>query len=156
MTDTSRLAVLSRISSGKVYDLGVEYFVGMPSWQEICDQRIQPFLTHTPRGVTVDDPFGIGPDLNKHVSCSGDAMSLYTHTGTHVDALNHFGLNGKIWNRHESDQHPGDRGWHGAGAETILPIVAQGVPIDVAGAHGVDVLQDCYTIDAEELQAVLL
>lgn len=155
MTDASRLAVLSRISSGKVYDLGVEYFVGMPSWQAIGDQRFQLFLTHTPRGVTVDDPFGIGPDLNKYVSYSGDAMSLYTHTGTHVDALNHFGLSGKIWNRYESDQHLGDRGWHRAGAETILPIVARGVLIDVAGAHGVDVLEDSYAIDAEELQAVL-
>lgn len=92
-----------------------------------------------------------GPPRREHSPCR---VERPRHA--HVDALNHFGLNGKIWNRHESDQYLGDRGWHGAGAETILPIVARSVPIDVAGAHGVDVLQDCYAIDAEELQAVLL
>jgi hypothetical protein len=28
----ARAAVLSRVGDGKVYDLSVEYFVGMPSW----------------------------------------------------------------------------------------------------------------------------
>ena len=88
MTDASRYAVLGRISSGKVYDLGVDYFLGMPSWQAIGDQRFQLVMTHTPRGVTVDDPFGFGePGPNQFVSYSGDAMCLYTHTGTHADAL---------------------------------------------------------------------
>lgn len=155
MTDASRLAVLSQISSGKAYDLGVEYFLGMPSWQAIGDPRFQLYMTHTPRGVTVDDPFGIGDKLNKFVSYSGDAMCLYTHTGTHVDALNHFGLHGKIWNEYDADEHLGDRGWHKAGMETVLPIVARGVLIDVAGAQGVDMLADSYAIEPDELKAVL-
>ena len=156
MTDASRLAVLSRISSGKVYDLGTEYFLGMPSWQAIGDPRYQLLMTHTPRGLTVDDPFGFGdPAVNRFVSYTGDAISLYTHTGTHFDALNHFGLHGKIWNGFAADEYLGDRGWHKAGIETVLPVVARGVMIDVAGAQGVDMLADSYQIGPEELQQVL-
>ncbi len=156
MTDASRLAVLGRISSGKVYDLGVEYFLGMPSWQAIGDQRFQLLMTHTPRGVTVDDPFGFGgPQTNQFVSYTGDAMCLYTHTGTHADALNHFGLHGKIWNGFSADEHLGDRGWHKAGIETVPPIVARGVLIDVAGARGETMLPDSHQIGPDELREVL-
>ncbi len=156
MTDASRYAVLGRISSGKVYDLGVDYFLGMPSWQAIGDQRFQLVMTHTPRGVTVDDPFGFGePGPNQFVSYSGDAMCLYTHTGTHADALNHFGLHGKIWNGFAADEHLGDRGWHKAGIETVPPIVARGVLIDVAGARGETMLPDSHAIGVDELKDVL-
>ncbi len=156
MTDTSRLAVLGRISSGKIYDLGVDYFLGMPSWQAIGDPRFQLYMTHTPRGVTVDDPFGFGgPAVNEFVSYTGDAMCLYTHTGTHADALNHFGLHGTIWNGFTADEHLGDRGWHKAGIETVPPMVARGVMIDVAGAQGVDMLADSHPIGPEELEKVL-
>ena len=156
MTDASRLAVLGRISSGKVYDLGVEYFLGMPSWQAIGDQRFQLLMTHTPRGVTVDDPFGFGePGPNQFVSYTGDAMCLYTHTGTHADALNHFGLHGKIWNGFTADEHLGDRGWHKAGIETVPPIVARGVLIDVAGARGETMLPDSHQIGPDELRDTL-
>ncbi len=41
MTEESRAAVLTRVAGGKVYDLGVEYFVGMPSWHVLGDPRYQ-------------------------------------------------------------------------------------------------------------------
>ncbi len=156
MTDASRMAVLGRIASGKVYDLGVEYFLGMPSWQAIGDPRFQLYMTHSPRGLTVDDPFGFGdPAVNKFVSYTGDAMCLYTHTGTHADALNHFGFHGEIWNGFKADEHLGDRGWHKAGMETVPPIVARGVLIDVAGVRGEAMLPDSFQIGPAELQAAL-
>ena len=37
------------------------------------------------------------------------------HTGTHIDALNHFGIRGKIWNGFKADEHLGDRGWKRTG-----------------------------------------
>jgi len=155
MTDDSRFAILSRISSGKVYDLSVEYFIGMPSWYAIGDPRYQFWLTHTPRGTIVDDPLNVGHKKNQRVSYTGDAVSMYTHMGTHIDALNHFGLNGKIWNGFEADKHLGDRGWKKAGAETIPPIIARGVLIDVAAAKGVKTLQPSYRITADDLRSAL-
>ncbi len=41
---------------------------------------------------------GVGAEANRLVSYSGDAVSMYTHCGTHVDALNHFGYHGQIFN----------------------------------------------------------
>ena len=33
MTPASRAAILARIDGGKSYDLAVDFYVGMPSWQ---------------------------------------------------------------------------------------------------------------------------
>jgi len=155
MSDASRAAVLSRIAGGKVYDLGVEYFVGMPSWSSIGDPTYQLWMTHTPHGTAVDDPLDVGAALNDKVSYTGDALSMYTHTGTHIDALNHFGLHDHIWNGFSEDKHLGDRGWNKAGAETIPPIVARGVLIDVAAAQGRSELPPSYDISADDLKAAL-
>jgi kynurenine formamidase len=75
--------------------------------------------------------------------------------GTHIDALNHFGLNGKIWNGFTPEEHLGDKGWKKTGAEKIPPIIARGVLIDVASFKGVDVLEQNYRITAEDLKAAL-
>ena len=155
MTDATRLEILSRISGGKVYDLGVEYFVGMPSFYGRGDPRYHYGLTHTPRGNAVDDPSAIGPAMNEKIIYTGDVVSMYAHMGTHVDALNHFGLHGKIWNGFSADEHLGDQGWNKAGAETIPPVVARGGLIDVAAAKGLDVLPDAYKITARDLEEAL-
>jgi kynurenine formamidase len=112
-------------------------------------------MTHTPDGTAVDDPLKVGATLNEKVSYTGDALSMYTHTGTHIDALNHFGLHDHIWNGFSEDEHLGDRGWHKAGAETIPPIVARGVLIDVAAAKGRSELPASYDITADDLRAAL-
>ena len=32
------------------------------------------------------------------MACSGDAITMYTHTGAHIDTLNHFGYENEIFN----------------------------------------------------------
>lgn len=153
MTDGSRLHVLSQINSGKTYDLSVEYFVGMPSFHSLGDHGFQYWLTHTPHGTVVDNPNGLGAEMNQKVSYTGDAISMYTHMGTHIDALNHFGLNGKIWNGFTPEKYLGDKGWKKTGAETIPPIIARGVLIDVEAYKGK--LPENYRITANDLQETL-
>lgn len=155
MTEASRASVLARIAGGRIYDLSVEYFVGMPSYAAAGDPLYRYWLTHTPRGTIVDDPMDLPAEQNRKVSYTGDAFLMYTHTGTHVDALNHFGLHGRIWNGFSAAEHLGDRGWRRAGAETIPPIVARGVLIDVAGAQEVEVLPDSFGIGSSALEAAL-
>lgn len=151
MTPQSRAAVLSRLDGRRVYDLSVEYFIGMPGWHGAGDPRYQIWMTHTPNGTVVDDPVGVGHHQNEHVSYTGSAISMYTHTGTHIDALNHFGLDGRIWNGFEASKHLGDRGWRKTGAETLPPIVARGVLIDVAAARGVEALPPGYRVRRADL-----
>ncbi len=155
MTPQSQAAILSRLSAAGSYDLSVEYFIGMPSWQAAGDPHYRIWMTHTPHGNTVADPLGLGERMNEHVSYTGAAVSMYTHMGTHIDALSHFGLDGRIWNGFEARRHLGDRGWEVAGAEKIPPIIARGVMIDVASAKGVEMLPDGYRVTREDLVEAL-
>lgn len=155
MSEASTAAILARVKGGQIYDLSVEYFIGMPSWQAAGDPHYRIWMTHTPHGNTIADPLGLGKTMNEHVSYTGAAISMYTHMGTHIDGLTHFGLNGKIWNGFSAADHLGDRGWQVAGAETIPPIVARGVLIDVAAAKGQTMLPDGYRITRADLVAAL-
>jgi len=155
ITEQSKVEVLSKIKSGKTYDLSVEYFVGMPSFHVLGDPAYQYWITHTPRGTVVDNPNGLGKAMNEKVSYTGDAISLYTHMGTHIDALNHFGLNGKIWNGYTADEHLGDKGWKKTGAETIPPIIARGILIDIPASKNAASLPANYRINSEDLKKAL-
>ncbi|RBO97334.1 cyclase family protein [Pseudochrobactrum asaccharolyticum] len=155
ITPASRAAILSRIEGSKVYDLATDYYLGMPSWQDAGDPHYQFWMTHTPRGTEIDDPMGVGKDMNTTRSYTGTAFSMYSHTGTHIDALNHFGIHGKIWNGFKADEHLGDRGWNRTGIEKFPPLIARGVMIDVAAAKGVDMLPDQYRITPQDLKDAL-
>lgn len=155
ITEASQDAILSRTSGGKVYDLSVDYYIGMPSWQAAGDPHYRIWMTHTPHGTVIDDPLQVGTVKNDHVSYTGAAISMYTHMGTHIDALVHFGLNGEIWNGFSAKEHLGDRGWQVAGAEKIPPLVARGVLVDVAASKGLEMLPEGYRITRTDLVAAL-
>lgn len=155
MSETSQFNILSRINSGKTYDLSVDFFVGMPSFHSLNDPAYQYWLTHTPHGTVVDNPNGLGEKMNRKVSYTGDAISMYTHMGTHIDALNHFGLNGKIWNGFTPEEHLGDKGWKKTGADKIPPIIARGILIDVAAYKGSAVLEENYRVSSADLMGAL-
>jgi kynurenine formamidase len=146
MTDASRLEVLKQVASGKVYDLGVDLFVGMPTCcAPFGDPTFQIWMTHIP----AQDP------AKELLSYSGDAVSMYTQTGTHLDTLNHFGLNGKIWNQVSASDALKVRGWTKSGADKYPPIVARGVLIDVARYKNVAYLPTSYAITVSDLREAL-
>jgi kynurenine formamidase len=151
----SREAVIGRADASKMFDLAVDYFVGMPSWDQAGDPGYQIWMTHTPKGERIDDQMGIGEKANELVSYSGDAVSMYTHCGTHIDALNHFGYHGKIFNHFKTDEHIGSRTWDVCGVDKHPPMIARGVLLDVAGMHRVDELPDSHPIGPDELTACL-
>ena len=146
MTDASRFDVLKQVAGGKVYDLGVELFVGMPTCcAPFGDPTFQIWMTHIPNRGTAKEL----------LSYSGDAVSMYTHTGTHLDSLNHFGLNGKIWNQVSADDALGVRGWTKSGTDKYPPILARGVLIDVAKYKNMAYLPSSYAITVADLQGTL-
>lgn len=155
LTPERSAAVLARADATRSYDLSVDYFVGMPSFQGAGDPSYQIFMSHTPEGTVVDNLNGVGEDVNRHVCYSGDVVFMYTHTGTHIDALNHFGVDGHIYNNFKADEHLGSRGWAKGGAEVIPPIVTRGVLIDVAKSRGMDCLPDSYPISVADCQKAL-
>jgi kynurenine formamidase len=146
MTDASRLDILRQVTSGKVYDLSVDLFVGMPNCcGPFGDPSFQISMTHTPARDTTKEL----------LSYSGDAISMYTHTGTHIDTLNHFGLHGRIWNQVSAADALDVRGWTKSGADKYPPIVARGVLIDVATSKNVAHLPESYSITVADLQDAL-
>jgi kynurenine formamidase len=155
ITPESRAAIMARMDGRRVYDLSVDYFLGMPSFQAAGDPAYQIWMTHTPRGTVVDNLNGVGDRVNRSCGYSGDVILMYTHTGTHIDSLNHFGNGRKTYNGFDSDEHLGSRHWQKAGSEQILPLIARGVLLDVAGLKGVDCLPPSYGITTEDLQDAL-
>jgi kynurenine formamidase len=155
VTPASVAGVLSEVDAHKVFDLAVDYFVGMPAWTDWGDPPFTFWMTATPSGGVVDDVAGMGVETMQRVSRSSDAMTMFTHTGTHIDTLNHFGYDGVVWNCHDMREHLGSQHWKVCGADRHPPVISRGVLVDVAGAHGVDVLPDFYGITAEEIQSVL-
>jgi kynurenine formamidase len=150
ITEKSRATIISRIVGDRVYDLSVDYFLGMPSFQAAGDPAYQIWMTHTPRGTIADNLNGQGTRINSCCGYSGDVILMYTHTGTHIDSLNHFGYGRKIYNGFDADEHLGSRAWQKGGSEQIVPIIARGILLDITAAKGVDCLPPSYGITSDD------
>ena len=72
--------------------------MGMPTWVAAGDPSYQIWMSHTPPGTVIDNLTGQTREINQHIGYSGDVFSMYTHCGTHIDTLNHWGYAGEIWN----------------------------------------------------------
>lgn len=155
LAETGQAKTLERVDATRVYDLSVDYFIGMPSFQAAGDPSYQIFMSHTPDGTAVDNLNGVGDEVNRHVCYSGDVVFLYTHTGTHIDALNHFGVDGKIYNGFTPKEHLGSRHWTRGGVDVIPPIIARTVLLDIAKLKGVTCLEDSYAITVADIEAEL-
>ncbi len=155
ITPESRLSVMSELDAGKVFDISVDFFVGMPSWQAAGDLCFQQWMSHTPRGTIVENVVGTAEDEDARVGYSGDSISMYVHTGTHIDTLCHFSRYGYIWNRFSEKQHLGSRHWTKCGADQLPPIIARGVLLDVAGMLGIDMLPQGYGVSVQEIKDTL-
>lgn len=155
VTPASRAAILDKADAGKVFDLSVDYFIGMPGWFGAGDQPYQIWMTHTPRGEIVANSMNIDHEQNVRLAYSGDAISMYTHCGTHIDTLNHWGYGNQIFNGFDADRHLGSRHWARCGAEQFPPLIARGILLDIAGLHGVDTLPPSYGISPKDIADAL-
>ena len=153
ITPESQRAVLERLDPSAVFDLAVSNFLGMPGWFSAGDPKYDIWMTHTPHGTVLDDLTGAGAEIHKTYSYSGDSIAMYTHTGTHMDMLNHYGYYGCFWNGWTPETHLGSRHWLVGGPDKYPNIVARGVMLDVAGLHKVDCLPHSYTITPDDLKS---
>jgi kynurenine formamidase len=149
--DTNR-AVLEHLDARHVFDLNVEYFVGMPSWVAAGDPPYGIWMTHTPQGSVNDNLSGVGSAVHKKYSYCGDSIHMYTHCGTHIDTLNHLGFYGRYWNGWTADKDLGSRIWNKGGPENFPPVIARGVLLDIAGLKGVDSLPASYAVTPRDLR----
>ena len=131
------------VKSGKVYDLGMEYYVGMPHHPN-----------HPPFAFSLTKKHG--DVVYEGGVCASNCMfTTGGHTGTHFDAIGHISLNNKI---HGVDDIRPWQDYHGlkkGGIEQALPAVTRGVLLDVAGLEDVPCLDSDYRITAETIQKTL-
>jgi kynurenine formamidase len=130
------MALLAAVRDAKVFDLSQPYFVGMPH-----HPNHPPFLFGlTKRHDDFRDASGM--------SSAADSIAMSGHTGTHIDALNHFSLCGKFHNGENVDEHQSYGGVDSLAVDTIAPIVRRGVLLDFAEREP---LSSDHTITPKEL-----
>ena len=151
MTDETRAAALAAADGRRTFDLSVTYRMGMPCWVQAHDPKYDIWMTHTPEGTRRDGLSGAAPGVHDRYSYAGAAITMYSHAGTHMCSLLHFGFHGMFWNGFTQAEHMGSRNWLFGGE--IPPMAAPAVLLDVARHHGVDCLPDSYAITPEDLEA---
>jgi kynurenine formamidase len=128
--------LLAAVRNARVFDLSQPYFMGMPH-----HPNHPPFLFGlTKRHGDFNHPSGM--------SSAADSLAMSGHTGTHIDALNHFSLCGKFHSGYPVDEHQTYAGVETLSVDTIAPIVRRGVLLDIAGAQP---LTRDHVITPEEL-----
>ncbi len=134
---------LDSVLAARVYDLEQPRFRGMP---------IHP--THLPgyfyalhrRHRDTYRPAEHGPR-----SGASGVLTMMEHSGTHLDALCHQANCLTLFGGIPTDAAETPTGFNRLGVETVPPLVARGVLLDVAGWKGQVPLPPAYSISAEDL-----
>lgn len=158
MTDASRLAALRTVKLGKAYDLGVLYSRNSYKWPGHSPGEIMSF--RTPEGVKRqgDVEAVTASDKNpKGLAWHSCALFISDNVATQIDGLGHItsGDDNHWYNGFKEADWGGNFGIRKCGAETIPPIVARGVLIDVAALKGVQSLPTGYVITIDDVKAAL-
>ncbi len=128
------------VRTGKLYDLGMEYYVGMPHHPN-----------HPPFAFSLMKLHG-EIMYQGGVSASNCLFTTGGHTGTHMDALGHISLNREVHGVGDIGPWQDYHGLRKAGIETVQPLVTRGILLDIASLEGVECLDCDYRIDSEVLQ----
>jgi kynurenine formamidase len=134
--------LLDMIEGYRVVDLGHELFPGMPV-----------ATTHTDYAFTLVRRHGDQP-RDDGISTANELLVMAGHTGTHIDAVGHASRDGLLFGGVDAAMaQTGGRGLTSHGVETLAPLVARGVLLDIAGLHGVAHLDGGHEITVAELEA---
>ena len=85
-------------------------------------------------------------------SGSSGVLTMMEHSGTHIDALCHQACDLKFFKGIDVEQIERADGYSQLGVETIKPLLARGVMLDVARWKEMDRLPAGYAITADDLQ----
>ncbi len=128
------------VREGKVYDLGQEYYVGMPHHPN-----------HPPFAFSLTKAHG-DVVYKGGVSACNCLFTTGGHTGTHFDAHGHISLNGQVYGVEDIGSFQDYHGLKKAGIENVSPVVTRGVLLDIAGLEGTTCLNSDYSIGAQALE----
>lgn len=141
MTELVKLALWDLVAKGKVYDLAQPLEHGMPVSPNHPGFKLALMRRHG--DMTRADGS----------SAANEMMLLGGHTGTHVDALCHVSLKGRLHGGAEAAAAQRGGRFRSHGVEEIPLTFCRGVMLDVPALRGVEVLQPGEAITAADLEA---
>lgn len=143
--DPSDDALSDRLRAARVIDLEQPRFAGMPTHP-----------AHRPAyfyGLYRRHRDTYRPDTEGPRSGSSGVLTMMEHSGTHIDALCHQACDLRLHGDLSVDDVETPSGFKQLGIETVPPLLARAVLLDVAAWKGVDRLPPASSISAGELEA---
>ncbi len=132
---------LEALLGARVYDLEQPRYQGAPT-----------FPAHEP-GLVLSLHRRHEAGLGEARTGASALLVMAEHSGTHIDALCHQAEDLTLHGGVAVDATvQTSKGFTALGADTIAPLLARGVLLDVAGALGVERLPDGHSVGLEELR----
>ncbi len=129
------------LRGARAYDLEQPRYAGAPV-----------FPAHEP-GVLINLHRRHERDAPEARTSASALLVMTEHSGTHIDALCHQGFDGRLHGGIEIDARvQTSTGFTQLGIDTVAPMVARGVLLDVAGALGAERLDPGHAVSASELE----
>ncbi|MGC4891582.1 cyclase family protein [Micromonospora sp. NBC_01392] len=136
--------LLAAVEAGvRVFDLGRPLRIGMPQ-----SPNHPPFWHTLPRRH--GDSYRADG-----MSAANDLISLGTHVGTHIDALAHVSVDGRLHDGADAMRAQTGGGFTTGAIDELPPLVGRGVLLDVPAALGVPALDPAYEITPADLDATV-
>jgi kynurenine formamidase len=139
------LSLADQLRTATVYDLEQPRFSGMPIWP---GHRPGYFYALHRRHRDTHQPEVHGPR-----SGASGILTMMEHSGTHIDALCHQACGLRLHGDLPVDGIETPAGFTRLGIETVPPLLARGLLLDIAGWRGQDRLPPRHAITADDLQA---
>jgi kynurenine formamidase len=135
------MSLADALAGARVYDLEQLRYAGAPT-----------FPSHEP-GVILNLHRRHEAGLGEARTSASALLIMAEHSGTHIDALCHQAEDLRMHGGVEvSAEVQTPTGFTQLGVDTIPPLLARGVLLDVAGALGVERLPDGHAVTASELE----
>jgi len=142
MTSPDSLARL--LAAARVFDLEQPRFAGMP-----LHPAHHPGYFYALYRRHRDN---YRPDRDGPRSSSSGVLTMMEHSGTHIDALCHQACDLEMHGGVRVEEAETSSGFKQLGIETVAPLLARGVLLDVAAWKKVERLPPAYGIAASELE----
>jgi kynurenine formamidase len=132
--------LLRRLNEARVIDLAQPCFQGMPHWP-----------SHPPFARAMTKLHG-DYVLEGGVSSAAESIALGSHVGTHIDALCHFSLDGRLHGGAEASEVQSEAaGIAVHSVDRIAPILRRGILLDIVALFGGEPLEAGFEILPEHL-----
>jgi kynurenine formamidase len=159
ITPEAVVDALQSVRQGRIFDLDIGRFTGMPSSPVHVPFTVTTY--RTPRGLANQrDQAWLGGDANSaEWGFVSEVVISSMHTGTHIDALCHvmrgWGDDATWFGGVRAADAIGDFGPLQDDAVAIPPLLVPGLLLDVAKATGREPLPEAYGVGIDDLKQAL-